>query len=728
MIQYNTTNTSFIKLHYVLKEMGIKNNDFFLRLNNKELLNVNPRDDNLPLDLKLMVLDEIKSNVWYYAREVVRIPAGGGEIQFKAHKLSIATIWCLINNLNTIVQGPRQTGKTTAVALTYGWFFYFGANNTEMALYGISEELLKRNVNRIKDIRGALPKYLQLVSKKDTDNASQMRTNRDDGSFNNISIKATGKSEEAARNVGRGMSTACQWYDEFAFIEHVQAQYETAVYAYSSVARVAAERGSPHHICLTTTAGFLDTPHGQWAYRMIKNAAPFSEKLYDMCEFDATGKPIYDMHSIRQYINNNSSTGGGLGSFTSVEYMYYDLDVGPNYLEEMRGLVESEDAFRREVLMEWRSTSADHPLGQERVAKLQTMVKKPVDVIVIDNLYFLNIYGNKDDIDWNFPLVCGMDVGTNTGSDFTALVFTDPRTFEVVATMRSNHHTVPKFLRALQYILTEIFPNAILIVERNGVGGPVAQLLDSFLPPSRLYHDDKDMVGIALTKPLRDLLFNEVLKASVIEELEKIHDRYIISEIVTLRLKNGRIDHEDGKHDDTLIAYLYTKWFLTFCTTRGKYIDPVLIGCNRNLLYNKEELDKIFKNAMADAKEGILDFALGRTGPKFESTDTGFDKLRKQNDYLRKILNNEMDTRSADKAMDGIYTKHLDLRKEMIKDIDSYSILEDDLEKYINPETEDKLDTEEINEELKKNADFNKEKSNRFKTSDYSVDFKSSFY
>ena len=68
------------------------------------------------------------------------------------------------------------------------------------------------------------------------------------------------------------------------------------------------------------------------------------------------------------------------------------------------------------------------------------------------------------------------------------------------------------------------------------------------------------------------------------------------------------------------------------------------------------------------------------------------------------------------------------IRKEMIKDIDSYSILEDDLEKYINPETEDKLDTETINEELKKNADFNKEKSNRFKTSDYSVNFKSSFY
>ena len=719
MIQYNTSNKSFLKLHYVLKKMGIKNNTFFLELKNPLLLNINPRDENLPFEIKILVNQEIQQNIWYFVREVVRIPTGGSEIQFKAHKLSIAVLWCLLNNLNTIIQGPRQCGKTTGVAIFYLWLFYWGAKNTQMALYSISEELLKTNISRIKDIRSALPKYLQLVSKMDQDNASLMRINRADGTFNVIRIKASGKSEEAARNVGRGHSTACQWYDEFAFIEHVQAQFETAVFAYSSVAREAAKHKAPHHICLSTTAGFLDTEHGQWAYSMIQDAAPFNETLYDMVYVDKDKNIKTDEKKVWNYIKSSSSGAktSGMGAFVSIEYMYYDLDVNENYLEEMRSLVKSEDAFRREVLMEWRSTSSDHPLGQERVAQLQKLIKKPIHITLIDNLYALNFYKDLNDIDFDFPYICGMDIGSNTGSDFSALVIVDPRTFEVVATIRTNHHTTPKFVRAVKYILHNIFINSVIIVERNGVGGPIAQMLDADLPPSRMYRDEREIPGIALTRPLRDLLFNEILKASVMEEMYKIHDKHIISEIVTLKMKNGRIDHEDGKHDDTLISYLYCKWFLSFCPTRGKYIDPIFIGVNRNNMMSKEQMSDLMKDTLEGYKEEIIKFAKGNRMPKFKPMEDSFEKIRKQDEYLRDTLRNPGYYNSPDTLMQKWYKEAEERERKEYANVSAYDITNESLEDYYKDSSEDKIDTEELNKNLQRDEEINRKRSDLFKAS-----------
>ena len=38
--QFETTNQSFIQMHYILKEMGIKNNKFFLVLYDKGLASI----------------------------------------------------------------------------------------------------------------------------------------------------------------------------------------------------------------------------------------------------------------------------------------------------------------------------------------------------------------------------------------------------------------------------------------------------------------------------------------------------------------------------------------------------------------------------------------------------------------------------------------------------------------------------------------------------------------
>ena len=63
-IHKSTSNKSFLDMHYFLKERGIKNNDFFLVLRDSGLAGVDPRDPNLPPNMKLRILQECRINYW----------------------------------------------------------------------------------------------------------------------------------------------------------------------------------------------------------------------------------------------------------------------------------------------------------------------------------------------------------------------------------------------------------------------------------------------------------------------------------------------------------------------------------------------------------------------------------------------------------------------------------------------------------------------------------------
>lgn len=63
-IQLETTNQSFIDMHYFLKRTGRKNNDFFLILYDAGLAGIDPKDPNLHPLMKQRVLRECCCNYW----------------------------------------------------------------------------------------------------------------------------------------------------------------------------------------------------------------------------------------------------------------------------------------------------------------------------------------------------------------------------------------------------------------------------------------------------------------------------------------------------------------------------------------------------------------------------------------------------------------------------------------------------------------------------------------
>ena len=78
---WKTKNVSFLNLYNNLYKLGIKNNKFFLKIYDRDLIGVDIYKDVIPIDLQMKVVLEILINPWYFLREVCRIPEDGSPIE-----------------------------------------------------------------------------------------------------------------------------------------------------------------------------------------------------------------------------------------------------------------------------------------------------------------------------------------------------------------------------------------------------------------------------------------------------------------------------------------------------------------------------------------------------------------------------------------------------------------------------------------------------------------------
>ncbi len=568
MLHDTTTNISALKMSLLYREMGIKNNKFFLQLNNELLKDIDPLDeDNLTEVQKVMITQEISENPWYFFREIVRIPAGGGLVKFEFHRGNIALIWAVLNDISTFTVWPRQTYKTTTMACIYDYMFYWGSVHSKIAFLAHEDSIVKKNVQGVKDIRDNLPTYLNMYdSKKDRDNEKEMFNRSTD---NRISSRAPARNADGARKAGRGFSTPIQWFDEIAFIPFIGEMYDSISFAYAQASKSAKDLGAPYHQCMTTTAGFLSTEEGKWAKKFMDSCADFTEAYYDM-----------DIDDVKNLIQNGSMSG-----FLDLNFMYYDLGKDENYLDEQRKrLVNSptpEDTLNREVLNKWEDTSTEHPLGQERIKKLNTLKQKPLDIMVIADTYTMRMYKDMDTYDMSKCVIGGMDLGGNLRGDFSVLTIVDPEDFSTVAVMRTNSQSTTLFSIAIACVMEDVFPGLILFPERN-FNGAIIDMIVSMIPngTERVYHDGPDRPGLFNSKKVRPVLFNDILRRAIDDYGDRIKDKNIISEIEGLiRTRNGRIDHKPGEHDDTMMSWLLALYFLLYIPNKSDYMDPGIIGC-----------------------------------------------------------------------------------------------------------------------------------------------------
>lgn len=567
--QHSTSNKSFIDMHLYLKDKGIRNNEFMLLLLDPDLAKVkNPWDPNLSMTMKTKIFRECMYNPWYFLREICRIPDDGNMngVSFILHRGNMAMIFCLMQNINTSVILPRQTGKTQSALAWYLYLFNFGTANAEMSFLNKKFEDSKLNLNRIKAIRDLLPTYLKMDHVFDLNGAKLKGKNSVETiqhPVNNNRIRTVPSAPDATRaaSLMRGRTTSIVYIDEWAFVRHNKVIYLNMVPAWKTAANNAKRNNKPYGILITTTPGMLTTDEGQYAFDVRDKATKFSEHWYDLSAYE-----------IQEIIRSNTNS-----SYVHIEYTYQQLGYSEEWFRDLCiDMQKNWPEIRREVLLEWSEATENSPFTKEDLDTIRGLLRAPISSFMLFNKYTIYVY--EKILSNKYPPILGIDVAGGYMRDSSAITIIDSYSTRVTAEFNCNYISTLDLAAVIFEIVSKYMPNAVVNIERNGGFGAsvIAKLLTTSIKKN-LYYTIKDKVieervmgtqivrktqkmkvyGSDSTHNDRDALM-EILRERVAYHKDKIISKTIYDELCGLQVKkNGRIEHSDNTHDDQVFSWLW---------------------------------------------------------------------------------------------------------------------------------------------------------------------------
>ena len=360
LVHTSTSNASFLKMYRNLAALKIENNDFFLALYDERLEDIDPYDPELTPEEQLMVFKECTVNYWYFIREVVRIPVTGGVKKYHLHRGNLALSWCLLNNINFFLELPRQNFKSVSIDIALLWLYNFHTSNSSMLIMNKEHADAKENLARIREIRDELPEYLRFNTRF-TDDGRELKLleNKQDAynpkNNNKLVTKPSATSKDKADKLGRGMTQAVQWYDEFAFLKYNMIIYESASPAARQAGEEAESKGKPHCKMISTTPGDLNTEYGLDAYNFKNKCCMFKEEYYD-----------WDIDDVKEILRVNSDNG-----FFNIIFSWQQLGRDRKYFEQCRqDLAGNWMKIKREVELRWAVSGDDGPFDAADLEKL----------------------------------------------------------------------------------------------------------------------------------------------------------------------------------------------------------------------------------------------------------------------------------------------------------------------------------------------------------------------
>ena len=615
MVHVQTYNESFLRLSALYRDMGIKNHTFILSLHNPDLLCVDPHDPNLSMDEMAMIAVECKENFWYFIREIVRIPAvaGNEDVPFRASRGNIALYWLFFNHVFTILIQIRQTGKSVAMDTLNRYLLNIRCQHTDIYLITKDDDLRSKNLVRMKNIESCLPFYLRMRQKNDLANNEEVTIKK---LFNSYKGLLSQSSPKAALNLGRGLTTPIMQFDEGAFLYNIKISLPAALAAGVAARDQARRSGEPYGTVITTTAGKKDDRDGSYVYGLLMDAAIWSEGFLDAQNNDVLEDIIRKNSAASQLMVNCTFNHRQLG--------YSDAWLRQT-LEDTKAV--GDDA-NRDFFNIWTAGSQLSPLSVELSEKIKnSKVDDYYTDICAPYNYIIRWFIPEAQINHRMAssqFTMGMDTSDAIGNDDIAMNLRDIKTGEIIAAGNFNETNLLVFCQWLVTIFVR-FPNFVLIVERRSTGSAIIDTLIVMLlakgidPFKRIYNKIvqeaeefpdryrdiqrelfardpdvyiryKKMFGFATSGSgltSRSELYSTTLVNAAKQTGHLVRDPKTVQQILSLEVRNGRVDHAQGKHDDNVIAWLLSHWLIT----QGKNLE--FYGINsRDILLNatKHEL------------------------------------------------------------------------------------------------------------------------------------------
>ena len=591
---FDPKNKSFLQTAHELKQLGIKNYYFPLLINNPRIADIDPFKPNITRQEMEALLHELKGNLWFFARSVVKLRTDLGIVDFGLHRGLAAAMWCFSRNQDCCLCEPRQTWKTTGlIGSAINWAFQL-SQNLNIHFFGKDTENTKRNLASIKDDISLLPQWLQFTRYQDTDGkikktrqSTEIIENR--LMHNKIVMHPKPTSLSHAQGMARGASAAIIYFDEIEHTPFFDELLSNSAPAFKVASDNAKAAGKPACRVFSCTPGNLDTREGRTSLPIIKSMIPFTEKIYDMTPEELA---LYKSAYVEEYHSDESITNTReVVDIFYAEFQYYQVRKTYQWVLEQYKLSGDKMAIRREVLLQRIRGSSDSPISPEDIEYLiSNMVKAKNDLIINGKWRFL-LYDHEQScqfdgtpklLDENIPYLVGIDTASGKGGDNIAITLVNPFNLQIAAEFKNPYISGTDLCRLLITLVNDYIPEAVLIIEQNNMGIYLIQMIYEQTSISRnLYWNKKadpmksivvenpsdrelqiaaekwKMFGTTVSEKTRNAMF-ELLFKHIRECKELLNTEYLVDDICKLiRTSTGRIQAGQGEHDDSLFAYLH---------------------------------------------------------------------------------------------------------------------------------------------------------------------------
>lgn len=637
-VQVNTRNKSFLHYAGVLKSMGIKNHLWPLQVYDRRLLNIDAQSPNLSLEECGIIVAESKKNLAYFLREVALITQPGMKdpVNFMANRGNMAMTWLYANHITTLIEMIRQSGKSIGADTIKAWLGGIALTNAEINLLTKDDSLRSKNMQAIKDILKDLPFYARFLSSRDVANSEIIKISKLD---NIIRCHLPSASPKTAIKVGRGFTSANNFIDEIAFILNIEISLPAMLASGTTARRTHEANNLPYGTVLTTTAGKIDDRDGKYVYELRCNAAPFSEAMFD-CENIEELRRV-----VRKASRNDDLT-------VSCVFNHRQLGKTDEWLIETikENKVYGEDADR-DFFGIWTSGTARSPFSVEISKKIRdSKVADYYTEIDPETGYSLRWYIPKDQIEGfmnnNFS-VLAVDTSDAIGKDDNSGVIREITTGGVVAAFNINETSNYTFARWLAKLIMK-YKNMKTVIERKATGGVILDIIIETLvsndidPFKVLYNrivNESDVMKKEyeiINKPMylrphahieykkyfgfatsgkgyaaRDALYGATLQLAAKFTADSVRDSVLIDQLLGLTEKNNRIDHSASGHDDTVIGWLLSYWFLTNAKNLSHYdIQPnMILSANQTIKKDNSPVSTYTRSEQSQIRKEIVEYA-----------------------------------------------------------------------------------------------------------------------
>ncbi len=585
-----TKNKSFVRLASIYRSMGVRNHAFILALLNPNLVGVDPFDPDLTLDMQAAVVIECKMNPWYFFREVARAPglAGSPPSMLEANRGNISLFWCFFNHIMIFLIQIRQTGKSFNTDVLMTLLMNVICENTSINLLTKDDTLRRANIERLKNIASELPRYMQQKSRMDANNGEEL-TIRSLG--NTYTTHVPQSSPKNAYKMGRGLTSPIFHIDEPPFQPNIAIALPAALSATGAAVDRAREAGTPWGTIFTTTSGKKDDKDGKYVYNLLQDSAMWTEAFFDAA----------NAHELELMICRNSRAGVCRINAT---FNHRQLGKTDDWLRtKLRESLSTGDDANRDYFNMWTSGSQTNPLSVQILEAItRSFMPAVYSEISKPHGYIMRWYISDEEIEHrmaNGQFILGSDTSEAVGNDDISLVLTDVETLETVAAGNYNETNLITLADWICKFLVK-YKNVTMIVERRSTGGMLLDYLLLMLPQygedpfkrlyNRVVHDfDEDRgryqeicqsldrrdpaVYVRFKKTFgfatssggvasRSELYSTTLQNAAKRGCGVVRDKMLIDQIAGLINRNGRIDHDDGEHDDMVIGWLLCNWLL----------------------------------------------------------------------------------------------------------------------------------------------------------------------